>query len=235
MRDITQRKILIKSHPILSVISIILLSSLACYILTLKIGTEVLIGTQQALFVILSAILFVFHESVIGFQSISKVRNKINKLSSQEVKNQIMLLISASDAEKDYEEFLTTIDKEMIRFKEDVRNFRRNSYILYVIFSLLGLIIILCSLIDGHSTIISITNNIQPYLHTIKLHSINFSLFAQLFLISLWIISAFQAERQKAAMFKYLNVEQIAPNVQKYITAKRTKAINLSIDGQFSD
>lgn len=105
-------------------------------LLNVKYDTSVLLTFEQTIFVILSAILFVFHEAVMGYSTISKIRNSINSFKKKEIKEQVLLLIGNSNIEKDYDEFLNTVEDDVIIFQESVTEFKRKSFTLYSIFGL---------------------------------------------------------------------------------------------------
>lgn len=47
-----------------------------------------------------------------------------------------MLLIGASGIEKDYDDFLNTVEDDIIVFQENVTEFKRKSFTLYSIFAI---------------------------------------------------------------------------------------------------
>ena len=67
---------------------------------------SILMDLEQSLFVVLSAILFVFHKSIIGYANIAKLRNNIKKLSNKDVKCKVLAYIKIQDQEDNYDEFL---------------------------------------------------------------------------------------------------------------------------------
>lgn len=133
MKAITSRKNLIKDYSNIVIFSVLISSSLLAFILNIKSDVSMILTFEQTIFVILSAILFVFHEAIIGYSTISKIRNSINNFNKKDIKNQVLLLIGASDIEKDYDDFLNTVEDDIIVFQENVTEFKRKSFILYSI------------------------------------------------------------------------------------------------------
>ena len=219
MKEILSQNIWIKDYKLVHIILPLFILIGISYYIPLKSNSDVsiLIGVEQAFFVILSAILFVFHDSIIGFTSISKLRNDINKLSSQTIKTKILQYINIQDQSANYDEFLTTIDREMVEFTKEADKFKQKSYKLYVVFAILGLVAITLSLI-GSSIII------DKYI-------MDFCVYSQISLILLWVVSAFQAEKQKIQMFSFVSTKNIKENIKKYIDSKNQKEIEFYMNG----
>lgn len=207
IKDCNNWKYLLLSLVIIGVIS---------FNIPLTIKQSELMSLQQVLFVILSAILFVFHESIIGYSSISKLRNKIKKLASEELKEKVLAHVAIGNQGNNYDEFLKSIEKSIGSFATESELFKRHSYRLYVLFSIIGLVIILFSLIT------------PPFSSAI----INFLIYTQIFLIFIWVISAFQAEEQKILMFGYISPKNIKKNITDYIDSINEKNIVLEMDEQ---
>jgi len=220
MKEILNQNIWIKDYKLLHIILSLLILTSITYFIPLKSNSEVtiLIGVEQAFFVILSAILFVFHDSIIGFKSISKLRNEINKLSSQAIKTKILQYINIQEQSANYDEFLTTIDMEMVEFTKEADKFKQKSYKLYVVFSILGLIAITLSLIDSYIII-------DKFI-------MDFCVYGQISLILLWVVSAFQAEKQKIKMFSFVSTKNIKQNIKEYIDSKNQKEIEFDMNGK---
>jgi len=218
MEEILNKKIYIKDYTLGHIIISIIILCIIAYFVPLKSNSDVtiLIGVEQAFFVILSAILFVFHDSIIGFKSISKLRNEINKLSTEEIKSKILQYIDTPEQSANYNEFLTTIDKQMISFTKESDKFKQKSYKLYVIFSILGLIAITLSLIGSYLIV-------DKYI-------MDMCIYTQILLVLLWVISAFQAEKQKIQMFSFISIKNIKTNIKKYIDSKNQKEIEIDLD-----
>jgi hypothetical protein len=225
LKNILDKKIIIKDYPYWTLIIVFILSSVLSVFVKLKTDTIIIISLEQTLFVILTAVLFVFHDSMVGYENIKRIRNKIADLKKSDNKNKIESVMSLNDVSLEIEEFLTNTDKEIITFKNQVRKFRLNSYILYVIFALLGLMVVYGSLIENNSILVQSIKELE------KLTATVFLLYIQMLLILVWIISAFQSEKQKSEILKYLNAENIAPNAEKYIKDKRIKDIGFSTEG----
>jgi membrane-bound ClpP family serine protease len=218
MEEILNKKIYIKDYTLGHIIISIIILCIIAYFVPLKSNSDVtiLIGVEQAFFVILSAILFVFHDSIIGFKSISKLRNEINKLSTEEIKFKILQYIDTPEQSANYNEFLTTIDKQMISFTKESDKFKQKSYKLYVIFSILGLIAITLSLIGSYLIV-------DKYI-------MDMCIYTQILLVLLWVISAFQAEKQKIQMFSFISIKNIKTNIKNYIDSKNQEEIEIDLD-----
>jgi hypothetical protein len=228
LKDIFKKIVIIKDYPYLALSMVFILSSILSYFIKLKTDTFIIIPLEQTLFIILSAVLFVFHDSMIGYENIKRIRDKIVNLKKPSNKNKIESVMGLSDVSLEIEEFVTNTDKEIITFKNQVRKFRLNSYILYVIFSILGLMAVYISLIESNFILLQSIKELEILT---KVYIINFLLYVQMSLILVWIISAFQSEKQKSEILKYLNAENIAPNAEKYILDKRIKDIGFSTEG----
>ena len=129
MKNITNKKNIIKDYSGVAFILVIVVAIIFSFIISVKYDTSTLLTFEQTIFVILSAILFVFHESVIGYSTISKIRNSINNFKKKDIKNQVLLLIGDSNIEKDYDEFLNTVEDNIIVFQENITEFKRKSFI----------------------------------------------------------------------------------------------------------
>ena len=235
MKTITSRKNLIKDYSKPTIYSVLISSIVLALLLNIKYGTDVILTFEQTIFVILSAILFVFHEAIIGYSTISKIRNSINNFKKKDIKNQVLLLIGASGIEKDYDDFLNTVEDDIIVFQENVTEFKRKSFTLYSIFSIFGLFAVGLSMISKSSFLFTyfsvIVTNIY-YLVQLKYFLIDFFVISQILAIPIWVISAFQAERQKHEMMKYFEVDSISQKIKEYVEQTRKKSISLSLNGK---
>ncbi|RLA74643.1 MAG: hypothetical protein DRG11_03970 [Epsilonproteobacteria bacterium] len=231
IKDILAKNIWIKDYKLYHIIiALSVLVVVSCFIpLKSSTDTSILIGTQQALFLILSAILFVFHDSIIGYKSISKLRNDIEKLSSQDIKRKILQYVNIPEQSANYDEFLTTIDKEMFEFAKEANNFKQKSYKLYVVFAVFGLVAIVLSLIN--ITLSPINIDFLNYSFSINISEIilNFCIYSQVFLIFVWVVSAFQAEKQKIQTFSFVSIKNIKQNIKDYIDSKNQKEIEFDM------
>lgn len=61
---------------------------------------------------------------------------------------------------------------------------------------------------------------------------IDFFVVAQIIAVPIWVVSAFQAEKQKHAMMKYFEVDTISEKIKEYIEQTRKKSISLSLNGK---
>jgi len=114
LKEITNKKNIIKDYSSIVLIIVISVAIVLSLLINIKYSSAILLTFEQAIFVILSAILFVFHESIIGYSTISKIRNSINNFKKKDIKNQVLLLIGDSNIEKDYDEFLNTTENDII-------------------------------------------------------------------------------------------------------------------------
>lgn len=234
MKSITNKKNLIKDHATIVIVSVLILSLLSTWLINLNHSTSILLTFEQTIFVILSAILFVFHEAVIGYSTISKIRNSINSFKKKNIKNQVLLLIGDNSIEKDYDEFLNTVEDDILVFQENITEFKRKSFVLYSVFAILGLMIIALSMIDSDSLVFSYFSffeNRLAQLASIKHRLIDFFLIMQILTLPIWVVSAFQAEKQKNDMLKYFDIDTISIKIIEYVEQTRKKSISLSLNG----
>jgi hypothetical protein len=133
---------------------------------------SILMDLEQSLFVVLSAILFVFHKSIISYANIAKLRNNIKKLSNKDVKRKVLAYIKIQDQEDNYDEFLKKLITQWFYLHLNLKNLNNALNHLYVLFSLIGLILMF--LLTPSYTIKSI--NIAKYL-------VDFLVYSQLTLI----------------------------------------------------
>lgn len=234
MKNITNKKNIIKDYSSAVFVLVVVAAIVFSLMISVKYDTATLLTFEQTIFVILSAILFVFHESVIGYSTISKIRNSINNFKKREIKNQVLLLIGDSNIEKDYDEFLNTVEDDIIVFQENITEFKRKSFMLYSFFAIFGLMIIAISMIDGSSFIFtdfSFFNDKVEILVGIKHFMIDYFVSMQIFTIPVWVISAFQAEHQKHKMIKYFEVDTISLKIKEYVEQTRKKSINFRLNG----
>lgn len=61
---------------------------------------------------------------------------------------------------------------------------------------------------------------------------IDFFVISQILAIPIWVISAFQAERQKYEMMEYFEVDSISQKIKEYVEQTRKKSISLSLNGK---
>jgi len=231
LKEITNKKNIIKDYSSIVLIIVISVAIVLSLLINIKYSSAILLTFEQAIFVILSAILFVFHESIIGYSTISKIRNSINNFKKKDIKNQVLLLIGDSNIEKDYDEFLNTTENDIIVFQENITEFKRRSFMLYSAFAIFGLLIIILSMIDGSSIIFTYFRNKIEILSLIKHFMIDFFVLIQIFTIPIWVISAFQAEQQKHKMIKYFEIDTISIKIKEYVEETRKKSISLSLNG----
>lgn len=236
MQDILSRRILLKTYTQTQLFIFIILIIVLPFLINITIDHSVITGLEQSLFVILSAILFVFNDSVVGYKTITKIKNTLNKLSSEEIKSKVLDSIGQEN-KSTYEEFLAKTNGEISQFNKVVYKFKKKSYQLYIFFSFLGLVSMFVILIKGDSKIIvfilGLSNkhvNFYEILLFLKHYIINFSIITQFLLVPIWIISAIQAEKQKASLLNYLDGSHAIGNVQKYIDKKNQVDIGASLD-----
>jgi len=233
LKSITNRKNIIKNYSGVVFSLVAMVAIIFSLVISVKYNTATLLTFEQTIFVILSAILFVFHESVIGYSTISKIRNSINNFKKKEIKNQVLLLIGDSNIEKDYDEFLNTVEDDIMVFQENITEFKRKSFMLYSIFAILGLVIIVLSMVDNSSLILTNFSFFKDKLEILvstKHFMIDFFVLMQIFIIPIWVISAFQAEQQKNKMIKYFEIDTISLKIKEYVEQTRRKSISLSLN-----
>lgn len=53
----------------------------------------------------------------------------------------------------------------------------------------------------------------------------------QILTLPIWVVSAFQAEKQKNDMLKYFDIDTISIKIIEYVEQTRKKSISLSLNG----
>jgi len=232
MKSILNRKILIKNHPKKIIYIPLVFSIIFSYIVSLKLDISILLTFEQTIFVILSAILFVFHESIIGYSTISKIRNKINEYKKNNIKLRMLSFLNKKGASKNYDDFLVETERDIVNFSKGVEEFKRKSYRLYIIFTIFGFLVIVVSLISSDSLFINFLLNdtvTLDKLSRLKVYLLNFFIFGQFFTIPIWIISAYQAQQQKNEIINFFDIENISGKLKEYIQEKNLKNIELEL------
>jgi hypothetical protein len=237
MQEILDQKILLKTYTGLYLAIFILTIFGLPFIINIDINSAMITGLEQSLFVILSAILFVFNDSVVGYKTVSKIKNTLDKLSKAEIKDKVLGAIGSQNSSA-YEEFLEQTKGQITKFNKVIYKFKKKSYRFYILFSFLGLAALFVTLIEKDSIIITyiVKNFDQPsdiynILSYIKSYIIEFSVVTQFLLIIIWIISAIQSEKQKANLLNYLDGTNAIKNVKAYIERKN----NINIVNSFQD
>ncbi|WP_434637392.1 hypothetical protein MLC35_01030 [Sulfurimonas sp. NW7] len=233
MKQIIDKKIWISEYSRVLLYGVLILSVLLSFIFSLKIETATLLSFEQTIFVIISAILFVFNESIISYSTISKIRNKINDLKKKNVKNDILSYIGNQSAIKQYDDFLNDVEMDIVRFSKTIETFKRKSYKLYMFFSLFGFIVIIITIVKSNSVILTFLqgNDWIGYgtMLALKVIAVKFFVFGQLLSIPVWIISAYQTQLQKHEMLKYFEIKNISEKLEFYIKEKQEKNIDLQV------
>jgi len=124
-------KILIKDWFWVIVFLILLVAIIFNFYLEFNLKVENLINFEQAIFVIISAIMLVFNESLISYSTINKISTQLNKLSSKDIKEKVFIQLNSSDQnylETQYEAYLNILKERVDIFKKSVEKFRNNSY-----------------------------------------------------------------------------------------------------------
>ena len=236
MQDILSQKILLKNYTSTQFFIFICLIIVLPVIVNINIDSNIITGLEQSLFVILSAILFVFNDSVVGYKTVTKIKNTLDKLSQHEIKTKVLQSIG-SDNGSIYEEFIEQTKGQINKFNKVIYKFKKKSYQFYILFSFLGLLALLAVLIERDSFIINLLLSIPKeyidmykVLTFLKSYIIDLSIITQFLLIIIWIISAIQAEKQKADLLNYLDGTKAIENVKKYIENKNKIDISESLD-----
>lgn len=76
-----------------------------------------------------------------------------------------MLLIGASGIEKDYDDFLNTVEDDIIVFQENVTEFKRKSFTLYSIFAIFGLFAVGLSIISKSSFLFTYFSSMETNIY----------------------------------------------------------------------
>lgn len=228
-------KILIKDNFAIIITTSFVLSIIYLYLFKINnIDKNTIMSFEQSIFVIISAIILVFNESLISYSSISKITNLLNNLKKNENKDLIFSKIGKTNEEvaPNYDEYLNVLDKRLKEFKNQIDLFRKNSYILYSLFTISGFVAILISLTSIN---FSIDKNIHSSLHIYKPFIVEFFIMIQIFLIPSWIISAYQAEIQKSEILSFFRkTSAIVADFKLYLEEIENKNIDAIIKSDIS-
>ena len=232
-------KILIKDWFWVIVFLILLVAIIFNFYLEFNLKVENLINFEQAIFVIISAIMLVFNESLISYSTINKISTQLNKLSSKDIKEKVFIQLNSSDQnylETQYEAYLNILKERVDIFKKSVEKFRNNSYKLYMIFTICGFLVLLVG-ITKPSDLKQIDELLSNFFDTnMKLQILltNFFILIQSLFIPIWVFAAHQAQKQKSSILMFFeNPSEIVNDFKNYldeINAKEIKTI-LSKDG----
>jgi bacteriorhodopsin len=232
-------KILIKDWFWVIVFLILLVAIIFNFYLEFNLKVENLINFEQAIFVIISAIMLVFNESLISYSTINKISTQLNKLSSKDIKEKVFIQLNSSDQnylETQYEAYLNILKERVDIFKKSVEKFRNNSYKLYMIFTICGFLVLLVG-ITKTSDLKQIDELLSNFFDTnMKLQILltNFFILIQSLFIPIWVFAAHQAQKQKSSILMFFeNPSEIVNDFKNYldeINAKEIKTI-LSKDG----
>ncbi len=222
--DILNIKILIKDFLAVLLSIGILVSIALLYFFDIKLETALLLSFEQSIFIILSAILVVFHESIVGYRTLSKIANMINNFKKDSARQAVFSSIDLGSSDK-YDEFVESSKNRISKFKVNIMIFKRNSFFIYILFTILGIIVIAFSLINIESSWIVKGNIILD-----KSIVIEFLVFFQIYLIPIWIISAFQSERQKSKVLQYFDVSTFSKQIKLYLKDAEEKSLTESLE-----
>jgi len=191
------------------------LLSLACSLFGhIHINLATLLTLEQTLFVALSAILLVFHESIISYSALSSLFDKLSKLRKEDMQLKVFSYIDSKSSEKEYKDYLSQLESNISYYKSLVQEYKRASYLIYALFTLIGVFIVLFSLMFALE----------------KHFLLSLFLYMQIFLFLLWIVSAFHSERQKQKVLQSLKTNQIAKDIKEYIKKNEEKSIENSLE-----
>ncbi|MDD2886812.1 MAG: hypothetical protein PHY66_03345 [Aliarcobacter sp.] len=216
MQAILEKKILLKDAEWKEWSIFVVLIGFLVFLLDFKLDASTITGVEQALFIILSAILFVFNDSIVGYKTITKIKDTLKKLENSEIKTKVLNHIG-EDKALSYDEFIAQSEGKIVKFNKVIYKFKKKSYQLYMIFSLSGLLALILVLADI-SICKDFLNSIT--LQYFKSNLIDTLIIIQFLLIPVWVVSAIQAEKQKADLLLYLDGSNAIKNVKKYIEDK---------------
>jgi hypothetical protein len=202
-----------------------------CFLFSVKID---ILSFEQAIFIIISAIILFFNESLISNSAIAKITNLLNNLTKKEIKNIVFSKIGKEEGEiePNYDEYLKILKNRINNFKHDIETFRRKSYKLYSYFTISGFIAIILSITTIRHTILG--PNLLPIIHVLhhlKPYLIELCIIFQMFLIPIWIISAYQTEKIKNNVLSFFeNPSKIVEDFKKYLDEIDNKKIGAFIN-----
>ncbi len=232
MKIVTNKKIIIKDYPEGAFLCIFIVSIILSIIFNpINYDKNSILTFEQTIFVILSAVLFVFNEAIIGYTAISKIRNKINKFKEKHIKKEVLIKvgISGEETENNYSEFFRTTEEDIFYFQKSISKFKRNSFFLYLCFAIVGLLLIFISILDLQSTSHTFFTDFK--LSSIINFLITIFIISQILSIFIWIISAYQAEKQKHNILNYFEIDNISKKMKIYIEEINSKKIDMTING----
>jgi len=226
-------KILIKDWFWIIVFLILLVAVVFSAYLEFNLKVENLISFEQTIFVILSAVMLVFNESLISYSTINKISTQLNKLSNKDIKEKVFMQLNRDNQnylETQYEDYLNVLKERVEIFKKNIEKFRNNSYKLYMIFTICGFLVLLAGIIKI-SALNQIDGLLSNFFDTImKLQSliINFFVLIQSLFIPIWVFAAHQAQKQKNLILIFFeNPSEIVNDFKSYLNEINAKDIKI--------
>ena len=226
-------KILIKDWFWIIVFLILLVAVVFSAYLEFNLKVENLISFEQTIFVILSAVMLVFNESLISYSTINKISTQLNKLSNKDIKEKVFMQLNRDNQnylETQYEDYLNVLKERVEIFKKNIEKFRNNSYKLYMIFTICGFLVLLAGIIKI-SALNQIDGLLSNFFDTImKLQSliINFFVLIQSLFIPVWVFATHQAQKQKSLILIFFeNPSEIVNDFKSYLNEINAKDIKI--------
>jgi len=209
---ILERKVLIKDYYKRLIVSVLLFGIVSSYFIPIsgKV-TQIdpyVVGIEQTFFVVLSAVLFLFKEFIIGGSTINQLKLVIIEYQKPEFKNDFLSVYSFINQNSNYDEYFEKAENQIEKFKNDSQKYTDRIHQSYVLFSFLSI-----------ATIIScmITYNLdKKWLCAL----IDFFIYEQIAIISLCLISTRQVDIQKRDIFIFLQPSKIKDSLDQYIRKK---------------
>ena len=214
MKEHFNRKILIHDYFLVVICMTIFIAFILSIFGYINITFSVLLTLEQTLFVALSAILLVFHESIISYSVLSNLTTKLAKLKKEDMELKVLSYIDSRSSKKEYQDFLSQVESNIALYKIRVQNYKRASYKIYAIFSFIGVLLIFLVLFFG----------IQKHF------LLSLAIYTQIILLLVWIVSAYQADKQKQNILNSLKTKEISKDIKTYIKLNQEKSIEDSLD-----
>lgn len=198
-------KILLKDHFFFSNIFSIIASISFClvdyfYIKIIHLDRSLLLDIEQVLFIVISGVIFIFNESIIGNEELRYVQGQIRDIEGNEkTLGEILHHLSEDNPKrKSYlQEYLGVVNQKIETYFKEMSDFKVLSYRLYItILSIVLIVSFACS------TYIK-TDNI---LGEIILIIFKVVFIYQYFIIAIWALSSYQVNKSKRLLDAFFNV-----------------------------
>ena len=209
---ILERKVLIKDYYKRLIVSVILFGLFSSFFIPIsgKVAQidPYVVGIEQTFFVVLSAVLFLFKEFIIGGSTINQLKSVIVEYKKPEFKNDFLSCYNFVSQSSNYDEYFGKVENQIEKFKNDSQKYTDRIHQSYVLFSFLSIVTIISCMI---------TYNLDKKWLCFL---IDFFIYEQIAIISLCLISTRQVDIQKRDIFIFLQPSKIKDSLNQYIGNK---------------